>query len=292
VLEHLNRRQTNPGRVVVVGASGFIGRQLEAVLRTTGIDVKEISSKDIDLTADDSGKRLSAELTSDDSLVFLSAITPDKGRGVHEFLLNLKMGQAVRAAIEASPPAHIVYIGSDAVYPFKVALLSEDSIAEPTDLYGAMHLSREIMFRQDSQVPIAVLRPTLVYGSDDTHNSYGPNRLRRMAQTERRIRLFGHGEETRDHIYVDDVAELIRRVLCHKSQGLLNLATGRSISYRSLADKIAALCEGEIRIEFTPRQNPITDRSFDISNLLMAFPEFRFTELEEGLRISQQGEFG
>lgn len=291
MLEHLNRRPINPRRVVVVGASGFIGRQLEAVLRATGIDVKAISSKDIDLTADASGERLSAELGCDDSLVFLSAITPDRGRGVDAFLSNLKMGQTVRAATEMSPPAHIVYIGSDAVYPFKVPLVNEDSLAEPTDLYGAMHLSREIMFKRNAQVPIAVLRPTLVYGSDDTHNSYGPNRLRRMAQTQRRITLFGHGEETRDHIYVGDVAELIRRVLCHKSQGLLNLATGRSLSYRNLADKIAVLCEGKIQIDFTPRQNPITDRSFDISNLHMAFPEFRFTELEEGLRISQQGEF-
>ena len=205
---------------------------------------------------------------------------------------NLKMGQTIRAAIEKSPPAHIVYIGSDAVYPFKVALISEDSLAAPTDLYGAMHLSREIMFRQDAQVPTAILRPTLVYGPDDTHNSYGPNRLRRAAQNERCITLFGNGEETRDHIYVGDVAELIRQALCHKSQGLLNLATGRSISYRDLADKIAALCDGKIRIELTPRQNPITDRSFDISDLHMAFPKFRFTALEEGLRISQQGEFG
>jgi nucleoside-diphosphate-sugar epimerase len=275
----------------VVGASGFIGRQLEAVLRATGIDVKAISSKDIDLTADATDQQLSAELTSGDSLVFLSAITPDKGRSVDAFLANLKMGQAVRSAIEASPPAHIVYIGSDAVYPFKVALVSEKSLAEPTDLYGAMHLSREIMFRQNAQVPTAILRPTLVYGSEDTHNSYGPNRLRRMAQSDRRIKLFGNGEETRDHIYVGDVAELIRRVLCHKSQGLLNLATGRSISYRDLADKIAVLCDGKIQIQLTPRQNPITYRSFDISNLRAAFPEFRFTQMDEGLQRSHQGEF-
>jgi len=292
VLEHLNTHSIDPKRVVLVGASGFIGRQLEALLCATGIDVKAISSRDIDLTADGSGERLSAELTTNDALVFLSAITPDRGRGTDAFLANLKMGQAVRAAIEASPPAHIVYIGSDAVYPFKVALVSEDSLAEPTDLYGVMHLSREIMLRQNAPVPTAILRPTLVYGPDDTHNSYGPNRLRRMAQNERRITLFGNGEETRDHIYVGDVAELIRRVLCHKSQGLLNLATGRSISYRNLADKIAVLCDGEIQIELTPRQNPITDRSFDISNLHIAFPEFRFTELEVGLQISQQGEFG
>ena len=292
MLEHLNGSPANPGRVVVVGASGFIGRELDAALQAAGVDVKALSSNDIDLTADHSGKRLAAELTPDASLVFLSAITPDKGRGVHEFLLNLKMGQTVRTAIEASPPAHIVYVGSDAVYPFKAALISEDSLAAPTDLYGAMHLSREILIKQNVQCPVAVLRPTLVYGSGDTHNSYGPNRLRRMAQSERRITLFGNGEETRDHIYVDDVVEIIRRVLYHKSQGLLNLATGRSISYRNLADKIAALCDSKIPVDLTPRQNPITHRSFDISNLYMAFPEFRFTELGEGLRLSQKGEFG
>ena len=45
-----------------------------------------------------------------------------------------------------------------------------------------MHIARELMIKQLVKSPIAVLRPTLIYGAGDPHNSYGPNRLRRMAQ--------------------------------------------------------------------------------------------------------------
>src|SRR3546814_11446336 len=64
-----------------------------------------------------------------------------------------------------------------------------------------------------------LLRPTLIYGAEDTHNSYGPNRLRRMARKDARITLFGAGEETRDHISVDDVYRLILLTLRHRSEG-------------------------------------------------------------------------
>ena len=146
-----------------------------------------------------------------------------------------------------------------------------------------MHLAREVMIRTVAKAPVAVLRPTLVFGSTDTHNAYGPNRLRRMAQRDGRITLFGQGEEMRDHIAVDDVAALTLLVLRHLSAGTLNLATGRSISYADLAKKVAALFDKPIDIDGAPRENPITHRHFDIITLRKAFPTFAFTPLDAGL---------
>jgi nucleoside-diphosphate-sugar epimerase len=146
-----------------------------------------------------------------------------------------------------------------------------------------MHLAREIMVKSATRAPVAILRPTLVYGAGDTHNAYGPNRLRRMAHLEGRIALFGEGEEMRDHIAVEDVAALTVLVLRHQSRGTLNLATGRSITYGELAKKVAALFDRPIDIVGTPRQNPITHRHFDVTVLRKAFPAFAFTPLDEGL---------
>jgi nucleoside-diphosphate-sugar epimerase len=104
-----------------------------------------------------------------------------------------------------------------------------------------------------------------------------------MARKEGRIALFGEGEETRDHILVDDAAALALLVLRHRSTGLLNLATGRSISYAEIARKVASLFDRPIEIVTTLRQNPITHRHFDITTLRTAFPTFAFTPLEKGL---------
>ena len=146
-----------------------------------------------------------------------------------------------------------------------------------------MHLAREVMIRASARGPVAVLRPTLVFGADDTHNSYGPNRLRRMAQKDGRIVLFGEGEEMRDHVEVDDVAALTLEVLRHRSAGTLNVASGRAISYAELARKVARLFDRPIAITGTPRQTPITHRHFDVTALRRAFPTFAFTTLDDGL---------
>src|SRR3546814_4448578 len=67
----------------------------------------------------------------------LAALTPDKGRGIGPLDSNMRMMAALCAACEAVPPAHLVYISSDAVYPMKDGLVSEATPAEPTDLYAA-----------------------------------------------------------------------------------------------------------------------------------------------------------
>jgi nucleoside-diphosphate-sugar epimerase len=290
MLTHHNREVSLPSRVVILGARGFVGQALLQSLEKAKVAVYAIGSNDIDLAAEDAADRLAAELKPGDTIIMLSAITPDKGRGIPYFLANLRMAAALCIALEKCPVAHVIYVSSDAVYPFRTGLLNEETPAEPVDLYGAMHLSREIMVKQATKAPVAILRATLVYGAADSHNSYGPNRLRRVARKEGRITLFGGGEETRDHIYIDDVAALIEQVVRYRSSGTLNLASGSSISYADLAAKIADLFPSKIEIVATPRQNPITHRAFDITAVYRAFPAFRFTPLDQGLALSHRNE--
>jgi len=283
MLIHLNPEPKAPARVVVLGARGFIGRTLVAALQKTGIAMLPVSSRDLDLTTDAAGDQLAAMLRPQDALVMLSALTPDKGRGLQPFLSNIHMGASLCRALEKAMMAQVIYFSSDSVYPFTTGLLTEASCAEPEDLYGMMHLVREMMIKSATKAPIAILRCTLLYGAADTHNSYGPNRLRRMAHDDGKITLFGEGEEVRDHILVDDVVTLTLLTLCHRSKGTLNVATGRSISYAKLAKRVAALFDKQVEVVGTERQNPITFRHFDVTAIHKAFQRFTFTPLDEGL---------
>jgi nucleoside-diphosphate-sugar epimerase len=192
---------------------------------------------------------------------------------------NMIMARAMVRALASV--AHVVNISSDAVYADSDKPLSESSCAEPGSLHGAMHLAREVMFRAEIKAPFAVLRPSLLYGAADPHNGYGPNRFRRLASSGEPIVLFGEGEERRDHVYIGDVAELVARVLYHRSIGVLNVATGTVHSFREIAQRFSK------NIKTTPRSGPMPHngyRPFDAAATRKAFPDFRYTPLDEGLK--------
>lgn len=282
MISHAHPEPRDPARVAVLGARGFIGAALMERLAARRIPALGVSSADVDLAAPSAPDKLAALLQPADAVVMLSALTPDKGRDTVALMKNCAMMQHLCAVLERKPCAHLVYFSSDAVYSFASGLVSEETPASPQDLYGAMHCTRELMAKSLTRIPLLVLRPTLVYGAKDTHNAYGPNRFRRAAEKEGRIQLFGDGEETRDHIHVDDVAELTLRCLRNGSTGTLNLATGRSLSFRGVARIVAAASPRPVEVASAPRANAVTHRHFDVTSLLAAFPGYRFRALEDG----------
>lgn len=272
-----------PARVVLLGARGFIGTALKKQLDAQGVPVLALTSADVDLAAAGATDALAALFRPTDAVVMLAALTPDKGRDTATLIKNLTMMQSVCAALEKTGCAHLVYFSSDAVYNSALSRVTEATEPSPKDLYGAMHYTREIMARNLGKIPVLILRPTLVYGLDDTHNSYGANRSRRSAQRNATITLFGDGEETRDHVHVDDVAALTLRCLLHASIGTLNIATGVSTSFRDVAELVALQFKTPVEITTTPRANPVTHRHYDVTDLIKAFPDFRFTALADGV---------
>lgn len=288
MLEHFNPAPAAPARVVLLGSRGFVAGTVAARLQSGGVNVLALPAQDLDLLNPASVTRLTALLQADDALVFASALTPDRGRDIGAFMKNLTMARHVCDALAQTPVAHVVYISSDAVYHDDANPVTERSCCQPSSFHGMMHLARELMLAQTVKAPLAILRPSLLYGLADTHNGYGPNRFRRLAEEGKPITLFGEGEEMRDHVLVDDLAELVRLALVHRSAGVLNVATGQSASFRTVAETLAALFAAAgtagVAVAGTPRANPVTHRHFDPAGTLKAFPEFRYTPWTDGAR--------
>ncbi|HEX3729121.1 MAG TPA: NAD(P)-dependent oxidoreductase [Opitutaceae bacterium] len=271
-------------RAVVLGAAGFIGSAAVRALRRSGAEVLALGRAELDLLAPGSAAALGRRLRPDDALVFVSARAPCK----HAAMLveNLRMAETVCAALKARPVAHLLYVSSDAVYRDSEAPLTEGSCAEPASIHGAMHLAREVLLRAEFPGPCAILRPTLVYGANDPHNGYGPNRFRRLAAAGGEIVLFGEGEERRDHVSVDDVGELAARIVRRGSTGVLNAVSGEVVSFRELAEFTAAQFPRRAPVRGSPRSGPMPHggcRAFDASALAPAFPDFRPTPWRQGL---------
>jgi nucleoside-diphosphate-sugar epimerase len=284
MITNLHKSPRKPARVVVLGAGGFIGGAIAHRLRSEGIEVLALGRNSCDLLAADAGNRLSAQLESDDTLVFVSANAPVKN--VAMLIENIRMGEAVCMALKDRPVAHVIYISSDAVYKDSAEPISESSCAEPGSLHGVMHLTREVMLRSDFTGPLAFVRPTLVYGIDDPHNGYGPNRFRRFAAGGKDLVLFGEGEERRDHVAVADIAELVLRMILHRSTGIANAVSGEVVSFRTLAEFIAGQFPSRVAVKGSLRTGPMPHngfRPFAPSAALTTFPGFTFTPWRKGI---------
>lgn len=284
MLEHLSQSPQKPARAVVIGAGGFVGSAIARQFAEEQVPVLAITRKEINLLQPEAGKALADAMRGDDAVIFVSALAP--ARNSVALMQNLTMAREVIAALAERPVAHLVYISSDSVYADDANPVTEKSCCQPSTMHGMMHAARELMLKSEVKAPIAILRPSLLYGARDPHSGYGPNRFRRLAAKGEPITLFGEGEESRDHVYIEDVARLAALTVMRRSRGVLNVATGVSTSFRDIAEMVVALAKNPAPIRGTPRQNPITHRHFDITECLKAFPQFRYTPLRDGLALA------
>ena len=207
-------------------------------------------------------------------MVAVAAIAPVKSTRMLADNLNLVANLV--EALRKVGVGHVVNISSDAVYADGPLPLTEASPMAPGSLHGAMHLARELAFAAEVGAPLLNLRPTLIYGASDPHNGYGPNRFRRLAEAGEDIVLFGNGEERRDHVYIDDVAELVTQALLHRSVGALNAVTGQVHSFADIATAVVALSGKTIAIRPSPRVGEMPHngyRPFDNAACGAAFPQ-------------------
>ena len=271
----------------MIGSGGFVGGAVLARLMHANVPVLPIDRAKVDLLGIDAADTLAGLLRPGDAVVAVAAIAPVKNTRM--LADNMRLVATIIAALGKVKVAQIVNISSDAVYADGPLPLTESSPMAPTSLHGAMHLARELAFTAEAGAPLANLRPTLIYGASDPHNGYGPNRFRRLAEAGNDIVLFGAGEERRDHVHVDDVAELIFRVVGHQSSGALNVATGEVHSFLEIANATVSVAGKAVAVRATPRVGPMPHngyRPFDNAACRQAFPDFRYTPLGEGLRKS------
>jgi len=280
MLTHRHPQPASYGKALVLGA-GFVGGEAARRLAKKGWDVRTLRSADLDLTSDQAGDKLAAWFRPGETLVFVSAKAPVKNPDM--LIKNLRMAQAVLQACGKVPPAHLVYVSSDAVYADEPRPLSELTPAAPGSLHGVMHLARELML-QTLGIPMAVVRPTLIYGEGDPHNGYGPNQFLRLAREKKPIVLFGEGEERRDHVHIGDVGEIVARVVAHQSTGTVNAVSGQVHSFREIADQVGRIAG--VSVQPSPRRGPMPHggyRPFDPAALEAAFPGWKPARLPDQL---------
>ena len=248
-------------RIVILGGNSFVASNLISLLKKNKIKFLPIFKKNIDLTKVNSIQKLTKILKKDDSLVFISAIAPVKNYKM--LIQNLDMCRNVFEVLKKKKISYLLYVSSDAVYSDSKKLITEQSDTKPENLHGFMHLMRENILKLLS-IKLCIVRPTLVYGSNDTHNGYGPNQFIRLAQSNQKISLFGKGEERRDHIHVNDVGNAIYFLVNKRYVGTVNLVSGSTISFFKIAQKIKDIYK--IKLRYIKRKVPMPHNGYRAFN--------------------------
>ncbi len=286
--------------VLILGGSGFIGRQLSKRLRVAstadGVTprprVTPLSSSACDLLDLPSARRCLAQSGPQTTLVICAGISRLAGDSWSLFQRNLTM---VRNLLESLPADHvrsIVFLSSTDVYglPAVELPICESTPVRPTTYYGLSKLACEQLFSIGNQVrcPVACLRLPGIYGPTDGGKSVVGRFCRRLASGHS-LELSGEGKVLRDLIHVDDLCALIDALVTSPREITLNVATGRSRPIREIVELVAdqlqlSSARRSELIEFKP-PNPARDHPlvFETNRLQAAFPEVRFRQIASGI---------
>lgn len=207
-----------------------------------------------------------------DKVIITSSIAPAKS--IEDIEKNIQMINNLSLLFKDNFVKHVVLLSSDSVYGEKSNLFNENSPLSPDTFHGLSQLNREFILKQIPLENLAVLRCTSIYGYSDTHNSYGPNRFVREALSANEINIFGKGLNKRDNIFIEEVVNIIYLILLHDFSGVLNIASGNSLTFLQMATAIAEVFNPNCKIKFNGNEGEIISKNFDVTKLISVFPQF------------------
>jgi UDP-glucose 4-epimerase len=198
----------------------------------------------------------------------------------------------VLEAARAARVRRFVYASSAAVYGDpRVLPLTENADTEPLSPYGLEKLIDERyadLYQRVHGVSPLGLRYFNVYGPRQDPKSPYAGVIALFAErmsAGRALQVFGDGRQTRDFIFVADVARANIAALEADKSGVCNVATGHSVSLLDLIDVLASLCDRQSKIEnLPPREGDIQRSAADISRLRRDLWLQATVGLSEGLK--------
>lgn len=188
----------------------------------------------------------------------------------------------------------VVFASSAATYgEVSASRVDETFPTRPVSPYGIHKLASEALLRcyaQTGSLSATSLRFFNVYGPrQDPKSPYAGviSVFLDRVLAGQPLTLFGSGEQTRDFIYVKDVARAIG-LACLQEHGAgdaFNIATGKTVTVRELARHIFKLCDAQENFVYMPeRSGEIRHSCADVTKAAEVLKFMAETPLDMGLR--------
>ena len=299
--------------LIVTGGAGFIGSNLTLALQEkfpeaylTVIDdfrsgnFKNLAGYRGDFIAQNLATLDWREQFGDekfDAILHLASITDttlhDQFVQVHDNV------ESFRRLLNFARPTktRIIYASSAATYGPATEASMESNGAAPANVYAFSKVIMDnIARRAAAESPdwiIIGLRYFNVYGPREAHKGVPASMVYHLAQQMKaghRPRIFKHGEQKRDFVYVKDAVEGSIRALDAQTSGIYNLGTGQARSFNELVDVLNKCLGTNFKPDYidNPHAHYQNFTQADLTNVRSALGyEPRFP-LEDGVRDYMQ----
>lgn len=305
-----------PGKYVVLGASGLAGSHLlEKLANQKGVEVLAVSGKRVirshakniqPLHGDLTDKAFADKVIKAADYVFafagVVASSPVLAKDpIGAIQINLDITKTCLEAAWTQQVRHCVWLSSTTGYPDFEGEITEEAFFEgdpPGNWFGLGWMTRYLerfAFHLSENVPnpiaITALRPSLIYGENDHFSDeqahFLPALIRRVVMRETPLEVWGTGEQARDVVHGQDVAEAaflsIKRPAGFRSY---NIASGKSYSVNHILKQICEIDgfeDADIRYRLDKPQT-LQKRSFAIEKAKAELEFEAKISLDEGLK--------
>jgi len=249
----------SPSNFIVTGGAGFVGSNLTLALqerfqdaRITVID--DFRSGDFknltgyrgdfvaqDLAALDWHEQFGVETF--DTIFHLASITDttnhDQLEQVHD---NVESFRRLLAFAQKNL-TRVIYASSGSIYGATTNVSVETDAAAPANAYAFSKVVMDnLAQRRIHDFPdwvIIGLRFFNVYGPREAHKGLPASMIYHLSHqimAGQRPRIFKHGEQKRDFVYVKDIVDGLIRALDAYRSGIYNLGSGQANSFNELVD--------------------------------------------------------
>lgn len=238
-------------KIAVTGATGFIGRHVLAELESRSVEaialvrsasakpIGRSSSKVVDLNLHEAPSNAFDLMGRPDVLIHLAWSGLPNYKSLHHFEQELPAQYRFLKDLVESGLQNLVVAGTCFEYGMKSGALSEDTVPHPSNPYGfaknALRCQLEFL-KAIHPFQLTWARLFYLYGDGQAESSLLPQ-LRQAAERGDQVFNMSGGEQLRDYLPVDEIAQhIVSLALLKKDTGPVNVCSGTPVSIRRLVE--------------------------------------------------------